>query len=260
MKKNYIIAISVLLIAFLLMGVLAVRFAGVISKEEPRDYDTKAGVSYLQAREQADAASEENELRAGRDTLTTTAAGTTSAIEGGNFRAAFRDTLICGDSLVKALTEYHILDSTQVIAEVSVGTEHLEKNIGAIVARNPRYLVLHYGENELDHMDRAPYFIKSYKQCLETLQQRLPNTTIYVDSIWPVTKEANKREPLTVYIPDYNKLMRQMCREVGVTYLDYDPLFRSFTESYYDPDGVHPKYKFYTEQYLPLVYKEVHKQ
>ena len=158
---------------------------------------------------------------------------------------------------MKALTEYSILDKSQVIAEVSVGTEHLEKNMGTIVARNPQYLVLHYGENELDHMDRAPYFIKSYKECLETLQKRLPNTKIFVDSIWPVTERANKREPLTVYIPDYNKLLREMCKEVGVTYVDYDPMFRSFTENYYDPDGVHPKYKFYTEQYLPFVYTEV---
>ena len=117
---------------------------------------------------------------------------------------------------MKALTEYSILDKSQVIAEVSVGTEHLEKNMGTIVARNPQYLVLHYGENELDHMDRAPYFIKSYKECLLTLKQRLPNTKIFVDSIWPVTAKANEREPLTKYIPDYNKLIKEMCKEVGL--------------------------------------------
>ena len=60
-----------------------------------------------------------------------------------------------------------------------------------------------------------------------------------------------------MYIPDYNKLIKEMCKEVGVTYVDYDPFFASFTENYYDPDGVHPKYKFYTEQYLPFLYTEV---
>ena len=208
------------------------------------------------AAKKADVAKNENALRSQQAT-TAAAVQTTSAIRDGNFRAAFRDTLICGDSLVKALTEYSILDKTQVIAEVSVGTEHLEKNMGTIVARNPQYLVLHYGENELDHMDRAPYFIKSYKECLLTLKQRLPNTKIFVDSIWPVTAKANEREPLTKYIPDYNKLIKEMCKEVGVTYVDYDPFFASFTENYYDPDGVHPKYKFYTEQYLPFIYTEV---
>ena len=72
-------------------------------------------------------------------------------------------------------------------------------------------------------------------------------------------EKAHKTEPYTVNIDEYNKLLRKMCQELGVTFLDYDPLFRSFTENYYDPDGIHPKYKFYTEQYLPFVYREVHR-
>ena len=256
MKKTSIAALIVAALAVLVIfGLLVFRMVTTMSSRAPDDVDTKPGLAYLQAQEKADVAENENALRSQQ--ATTAAAQTTSAIQDGNFRAAFRDTLICGDSLVKALTEYSILDKTQVIAEVSVGTEHLETNMGTIVARNPQYLVLHYGENDLDHMDRAPYFIRDYKQCLETLKQRLPNTKIFVDSIWPVTAQANKREPLTKYIPDYNKLMREMCKEVGVTYVDYDPLFQSFHENYYDPDGVHPKYRFYTEQYLPFVYTEV---
>ena len=254
MKKTSIAALLAAALAVLVVfGLLVFRMVTTMSSRAPDDVDTKPGLAYLQAQ---DVAENENALRSQQAT-TAAVQQTTSAIQDGNFRAAFRDTLICGDSLVKALTEYSILDKSQVIAEVSVGTEHLEKNMGTIVARNPQYLVLHYGENELDHMDRAPYFIKSYKECLETLQKRLPNTKIFVDSIWPVTERANKREPLTVYIPDYNKLIKEMCKEVGVTYVDYDPMFRSFTENYYDPDGVHPKYKFYTEQYLPFVYTEV---
>ena len=54
-----------------------------------------------------------------------------------------------------------------------------------------------------------------------------------------------------------DKLIRQMCKELGVTYVDYDPFFRAIGEKYYEPDGIHPKYSFYTEQYLPFVYKEV---
>ncbi|MBR0363953.1 MAG: hypothetical protein IJH58_02245 [Clostridia bacterium] len=257
MKKTSIAAlIAAALAVLVIFGLLVFRMVTTMSSRAPDDVDTKPGLAYLQAQEKADVAKNENALRSQQAT-TAAAAQTTSAIRDGNFRAAFRDTLICGDSLVKALTEYSILDKTQVIAEVSVGTEHLEKNMGTIVARNPQYLVLHYGENDLDHMDRATYFIKSYKECLETLQKRLPNTKIFVDSIWPVTAKANDREPLTKYILDYNKLMREMCKEVGVTYVDYDPFFASFTENYYDPDGVHPKYKFYTEQYLPFVYTEV---
>ena len=256
MQKRTIFALA--LAGLLLLGLFAWRLSVAFYRAFPEDVDTSEGVSWLQAQEKADVAEHENALRSLRDQQgATTAQQTTNALSAGNYRAAFRDTVIAGDSLVKALTEYHILDSSQVLAEVSVGPEHLEKMTGTIVSRNPRYLVLHYGENDLDRMERAPYFIKEYKQCIETLQKRLPNTKIFVDNIWPVLEKAHKSEPYTVNIDEYNKLLRKMCQELGVTFLDYDPLFRSFTENYYDPDGIHPKYKFYTEQYLPFVYREV---
>ena len=258
-KKTIAALVAAALAVLVLFGLLVFRMVTTMSSRAPDDVDTKPGVAYLQAQEKGDVSENENAIRSAQDerASTTLAAQTTSPIEGGNFRAAFRDTLIAGDSLVKAISVYNILDESQVIAEVSVGAEHLEKNTGRIVARNPRYLVLHYGENELDRMERAPYFIRDYKQCIETLQQRLPNTKIFVDSIWPVMDKAHKSEPYTVNIDGYNKLIRQMCKELGVTYVDYDPFFRAIGEKYYEPDGIHPKYSFYTEQYLPFVYKEV---
>lgn len=258
-KKTVAALIAAALAVLVVFGLLVFRMVTTMSSRAPDDVDTKPGLAYLQAQEKGDVSENENVIRSERDrqASTTLAAETTSPIEDGNFRAAFRDTLIAGDSLIKAISVYHILDESQVIAEVSVGTNHLSKNTGTIVARNPRYLVLHYGENELDRLERAPAFIRDYKQCIETLQKRLPDTTIFVDSIWPVMEKAHKSEPYTVNIDEYNKLLREMCRELDVTYLDYDPLFRSAGEKYYEPDGIHPKYSFYTGQYLPFVYEEV---
>ena len=252
MRKSYLTALAVLLVSFTLMGVLAFRFAGVIQKEAPKDYDTKEGVSYLQSLAGGDARAQEDALRA-------TTAGTTAAastVSDGNFRAAFKNTVISGDSLIKALTEYRILDTANVYGEVSASTKHLEENTGKIAAYNPRVIILHYGENALDRKERAPYFIKNYKAAIQNLQKRVPNAAIYVDSIWPVLDKAHKTEPYTVNIDYYNGLLREMCKDIGVTFLDYDPLFRSFTEDYYDPDGIHPKYRFYKEQYLPFLEKE----
>lgn len=252
MKKSYLIAAAVLLVSFLLIGLSAFRFAGVITKEAPKDYDTKEGVSYLQSLASGDARAQEDALRA--TTVTTAAASATPS--DGNFRAAFKHTFIAGDSLIKAITEYRILDTTNVCGEVSAGVRHLEENTGKIAAYNPRVIILHYGENALDHKERAPYFIRDYKAAIQNLQRRVPNAAIYVDSIWPVQEKAHKTEPLTVHIDYYNGLLREMCKDIGVTFLDYDPLFRSFTENYYDPDGIHPKYRFYKEQYLPFLEKE----
>ena len=48
-----------------------------------------------------------------------------------------------------------------------------------------------------------------------------------------------------------------MTEEVGVTYIDYDPLWQSISNSYYDLDGIHPVSSFYTEQFLPYLLTEV---
>ena len=48
-----------------------------------------------------------------------------------------------------------------------------------------------------------------------------------------------------------------MCKNIGVTFIDYDSLWASFSKNYYDLDGIHPVSSFYTEQYLPFVLTEV---
>ena len=249
--------VFVLLLAasiFLLSGC-----SGVLSKRIPSDVSTAEGVSYLQEKEKLDAVSKENDLRYERTRQNASSSvATTNALQGGNFKAAFKDILIVGDSLVQALVEYHLLDETQAIGEVGAGTDELEQLTGTIVSANPKVLVLHYGENHLDKRERTPYFIRNYKACIETLQKRLPSTKIYVDSIFPVQEKARKTEPYAVNIDYYNSLMAEMAKELNVTFLDYTPLWSSFTTDYYDHDGIHPKYAFYKEQYLPHIYSEVY--
>ena len=257
--------LSVRIFVALLLAFSIVLLSGcavnTLSRRAPTATDTSEGVSFLQSLEQEDAAANENSIRAGREEQSTTASAlqTTNALQSGNFKAAFRDIIIAGDSLIQALTEYHLLSTDQAIGEVGANTGHLEKITGTLVAKNPKALVLHYGENALDKQERAPYFIRNYKACIQTLQNRLPNTKIYVDSIFPVQEKAHKTEPYTVNIDYYNRLIEAMAKELGVTFLDYDPLFQSFSENYYDPDGIHPKYKFYKDQYLPFVYSEVYR-
>ena len=175
-------------------------------------------------------------------------------LQSGNFRPAFRDIVISGDSIVKAIWEYNILDKSQVLAEISAGANYLNKIADDLVASNPAYLILHYGENEVvESESQAQSFIASYKSAVQNLQQRLPNTKIYVDSIFPVREFAFNKEPYLVNIPHYNELLRQMAAELGVPFLDYDSVWGSYEKNYYDADGIHPIKSYYSEQYLPYI-------
>ncbi len=267
-KRNFVI----LILVAVAVGLMSIRLLFTLFPQKEAKADTSEGVSYLAAHESSTVsrtssskqeASGAAQEKAGGAAEKSGAADTTEQrtqppkIKNGNFRAAYKDFLLSGDSLVKAICEYGILDDNQVIAKIGVGTSYLTETTDRIVAKKPKYLVLHYGENELDEKENAKYFIKRYKKCILRLKDRLPDTEIYVDSIFPVLEKAYQDEPYTVNIAYYNELLKTMAEEAGVHYLDFTPLWESAEKNYYDADGIHPLRTFYTEQYLPFVYKEV---
>jgi len=262
-----------LLIFIIAACIMFVRLADIVVPTEENGADISAGISYLAETVPDDVdmvLTWETEERS--PVLETTSASAVSSdvettvtetseteleileIKDGNFRAAFDDIIIAGDSIVEAVSAYGILDDDQVLAEIGAHTWHLSKVTDQIVSSNPKYLILHYGENELDELDNAPYFIERYRDCIETLKEELPDTVIFVDSIFPVQEKAYNNEPYTVNIPYYNELIREMAEDLDVIYIDYDPFWEALETDYYEPDGIHPVMSFYTEQYLPYVY------
>ena len=258
-KFNLKSALSLMLAA--IICVLSVRFLVVIVPEKNDYIDTKKGAQYINSLEDLDAQDTENQIRiaqeryeAQRKPKKPSSAKMPTNI---NFKKAYKDIVISGDSIVKAAWEYGILDKSQVMAEISAGTPYLKKITKKIVKANPKYLILHYGENEISTKKHAKEFAYNYKKCIQRLQKKLPNTVIYVDSIFPVKKKAIKNEPYLKLIPYYNKQIKKVAEETGVTYIDFDPFWKSLKKDYYDADGIHPLGSFYSEQYLPYILMEV---
>ena len=245
----------ILLILAAAIGLMSIRLLFTVFPQREAKIDTSAGVSYI---------SEHEAISATHVKTTTEKASKTNKkqkrlkIKNNNYKKAFKDILIAGDSLTYAIYEYGILDEDQVLGKVGGTTIELEdKYIKKIVKAKPKYLVLHFGENELGKKSYAKIYTDRYKRCLKKLKKKLPDTEIYVDSIFPVQKKAHKSEPYTVNIDYYNKQLKKMAKEAGVHYIDFDGEFKSYKKSYYDKDGIHPKYDFYTKEYLPYVYTEV---
>lgn len=253
-KKVKIAIICVLALAVIVMSL---RLVIAVFPKKADKVDTEQGVEYIVSRESEDVSLEETTVTEAPSETDTTEETTKPEITDGNFKAAYKDILISGDSLVKSIYEYSILDSSQVFAEIGAGTKYLGQVSEDIIEANPRYLVLHYGENELDKEENAPGFINRYKERIQYLQEQLPNTTIYVDSIFPVKEKAYKSEPYTVNIDYYNELLKQMAEELNVYYIDFTPQFAAYEKEYHDADGIHMLASFYKEQYLPYVYTEV---
>ena len=258
MKKGSIKILPLLLI--LAIGVLSIRlFVVLVPKKSEARADTKQGVSYLAELEKVDGNAAQNIVRRAQEKY----AGAeekkkiAEAIKKGNYRYAFKNIIISGDSIVKAIAEYGILPSSQVIAEVGAGTVYLGDVSDSIIAANPKYLILHFGENQLSTKQEAQTFTDAYAKRIRYLKKKLPNTAIYVDSIFPVKASAINSEPYLKNIEYYNTCLEQMAKELGVHYIDFTAQWNSYSKNYYDLDGIHPVASYYKEQYLPQILTEV---
>ena len=246
-----------LIVVAVAVGIMSIRLLVVLIPQRASDVDIAAGSSYLAERANADY-TEPSPTPVPTVPVITQTNGFME-IKDKNYKAAFKDIYICGDSTVKAISEYKILDEEHIIAKIGVGTAHLKKHMDEIVAKKPKYLILHYGVNVMDSPENVKYFINSYKECIEELKKRLPDTKIFVDSIFPVKEKAYKQSPGTKYVDFYNDKLDEMAWELGVNYINHTPQFESFEKNYYEGDGIHPIPKYYTEKYLPFVYTEVMK-
>lgn len=252
-SKNIILGLLVLVI-----GIFTIRLFVVLKSPKTEKVDVNNGISVLENMDSVDINKRENYVRSMQDKYHAEEERKkiATAMSSGNYKYAFKDVLISGDSMVEAISEYSILNSANIIAKVGAGIPYLNDNIGAIVSANPKILILHFGENQIGTTAQASSLINQYKKVIKTIQSKLPSTKICIDGMFPVEPVAYKHNSYLKNIDYYNNALKKMSDDVGVKFIDYTSLWKSFTKDYYDGDGMHPKYSFYTEQYLPYIAQE----
>lgn len=69
-----------------------------------------------------------------------------------------------------------------------------------------------YGMNDiLSTQGDTDAFIDQYKSIIKQMQKELPNTKIFINSIFPVSRQEREREPLFQELDAYNEALREMC-------------------------------------------------
>jgi lysophospholipase L1-like esterase len=160
-----------------------------------------------------------------------------------------------GDSLMNELEIYDILNSNNLITQVSASLYHLNDNVGKISAMNPEILILHYGLNHVENVSNQPArFIKLYTDIVAEINERLPDTRIIVSGIFPVDNEKARAKRFG-RINDYNEAIIEMCSQLGVEYLDNTDAFLNAKE-YYAGDGIHLSREFYEKCWLRHIVAE----
>lgn len=158
----------------------------------------------------------------------------------------FGDAMVIGDSRAVGFNVFDCLPSNQVIAGAGYTIRNIKDAIPILEQRQPSKLFLCYGINDIGigFWPTPDEYAQEYKEILQDLQKRLPNTRLYVNSCYPVQSRALQRGPAWAKVPQYNEAVEKMCKEIGVGYINCDKLAAENSDSY-DVDGIHLRSSFY---------------
>ena len=99
-----------------------------------------------------------------------------------NYKSLFSSSVVMGD-----------LNASSVVAKIGVELDELDDQIKTVADINPQVIFLSYGMNDVIATNGdTDLFIKEYKAVIDQLRKKLPDTTLYVNSIFPVS--AAKQE------------------------------------------------------------------
>ncbi len=227
--------------------------------------DTQQGVSVIDSFSAADVQTAEKNVKISAKKRAQALGGTKKgvaatlkAIDSGklSYRKLFKDVYIVGDSLMNGLEIYDILNSNNLITQVSASLHHLSDNIDKIVGMNPPVLILHYGVNMIGTTKaHQTSFISNYSKLIKQLKKSLPDTRIIVSGLFPVDTSVAVA-PRFKNIAKYNKALKAMCKDLKVEFLDSSPVLKSHPECY-GVDGIHLSKTFYSKYWLRFIVKEM---
>lgn len=156
-----------------------------------------------------------------------------------------KKAVVCGDSMAEGLTAYKVLTDSNVVWHRGRRIDNMDKDLDKIKALNPSYLFLTYGSNDLElWTGRTKLFINAYTKTLNMLKEELPNTTIVINSILPVSIKKTENDSSFSYQIEFNNALKDLAASYGITFLENSP-YLSGKDKPYSSDGVHPKSFYY---------------
>lgn len=162
----------------------------------------------------------------------------------------FANDYFIGDSIYTGLINYGYFPESQVFAQVGLNPDSaLTKEYGGYTAvskaeeMQPKRIFIMLGSNGLAYLGNT-HMADQMKVLVAQLREVCPDSYIYVVSIPPVTKahDAEGQETM-VMVNGYNKLLKSLCEDEGVVYLDLCSKLEDasgyFSDAYAEADGLH---------------------
>lgn len=169
----------------------------------------------------------------------------------------FDDALFVGDSITTGISLYQTMANATVVASTGINPATIltkpvirDKNgalhtvLQTMQAYTPKKIYVMLGANGVGWIEKED-FIENYQNLIRAIMAQHPDAILYIQSIFPVTKEKSLSENgifANDKIVDYNRAIAAMCKENGVYYLNVaqavaDENGALATEA--SPDGIH---------------------
>jgi len=162
----------------------------------------------------------------------------------------FANDLFIGDSIYTGLVNYGYFEKNNVFAQIGLNPESARTktfdgytSVSKAEEMQPKRIFIMLGSNGLAYMGNT-YMTEQMQMLVQELRAVCPDSYIYVVSIPPVTKAHDSEGQETmVMVNGYNKLLKGMCEENGVVYLDLCSQLEDssgyFSDKYAEADGMH---------------------
>lgn len=172
--------------------------------------------------------------------------------------SCFENSAFVGNSMLEDLDMFGIIDNADFYAKtgLTVTTVFTESTVDGsspimdeVVAGNYDKVFLMFGLNELG-WSYSDVFVEDYEKIIDTLRDANPDVEIYVQSLFPVSKERSDKNLYGVTnerIEEYNQMLKDMAEEKDVTYVDVHAAMVTEDGALADgasPDGVHPNMEY----------------
>ncbi len=244
-KKRLRIYIVTGALAILLIAVVAV--SGIVRSRTNR-VSTAEGIDLIKKAEAADVSAIETKI----ENLENKEKQETDNGDTRSLKEQFASTVVMGDSIAAGLAEYDVLNVSSVIADIGATVSEPDDHIARLKELNPQMVFMSYGINDITEKKLdVESFTEAYETAIGKIQEELPDTKIFVNSIFPVQQSTEadtetgtdtETESDTGSVDDYNTALRELCDKLQIAFVDCTSLV---SESDYEADGIHLKADFY---------------
>lgn len=171
----------------------------------------------------------------------------------------FQSAVFIGDSITSGISLYKIAGNAGVFAADGMSTNSVLKTtvtVGgnklnvpdAVQQAHPAKVYILLGANDIGWMSQNTY-ITNYGKLLDALKEKVPNATIYVQSIFPVTAAYETKTAVTnEKIGAFNQALSTLSQQEGVRFVDAGQALRG-SDGKLDPDDAASGYNIRKSAY-----------